>query len=102
MVGHLDAGGASRRLPLDRISTTHSFIQASRGKVKTHAEDDVQVICEAHAHNLDGHPTPFVCTPQYVGKAPASGLYGTFRAVRDVHGLWDHSMLAACFTKLVE
>ena len=74
----------------------------SRGKAKTHAEDDVHVIYEAHAYDLDGHPMSFVCTPQYVSKAPASGLYSIFRAVRDVHGLWDDSMSAACFTKFVE
>jgi hypothetical protein len=102
MTGHLDAGGVSRQLLLCRISATNSFIQVRRCRLKTHAEDDVRVIQEAHADNLDGHPTPFVLTLRYVGKSSAFDFHGTFRTVRDVHRLWDHPMSAARFAKLVE
>jgi hypothetical protein len=67
----------------------------------THAADDVQVV-DVHAHDLEGHPTPFVRALGYVGKAPAFNFYGVFRAVRDVHRLWDHVMSAACFAKFIE
>jgi hypothetical protein len=29
-------------------------------------------------------------------------FHGTFRTIRDVHGLWDHPMSAAHFAKFIE
>jgi hypothetical protein len=69
---------------------------------KTHTEDDVRVIHETHAHDLDGHSTPSVCTLRYVGKAPTCDFHGTFRTIGDVHGLWGHAMSTAYFAELVE
>jgi hypothetical protein len=62
----------------------------------------IQVIHEAHAHDLDGHPTSFVLHLRYISKAPAFDFHRAFRTVRDVHRLWDHSMSAARFAKLIE
>jgi hypothetical protein len=70
--------------------------------LKAHTKDDIQVIREAHAHDLDGHPTPSVCTLQYVGEAPMSNFHSAFRTIWDVHGRWDHPMPAARFAKFVE
>jgi hypothetical protein len=90
------------RLPLGRISATHSFILVWRCRSKTHAEEDIQITGLAHTHNLDGHPTPLVCTLRYVRKTPAFDFHRAFRTVGNVHRLWDHPMSTARFAKLIE
>ena len=70
--------------------------------MKAHTEDDIQVTGDVHAHHLDSHPTLLVRALQYIGEPPTFNFHGALRTVRDVHGLWDHTMLAARFAKLVE
>ena len=90
------------RLPLGRISATHSFIRVWRCRPRTHAEDVIQIAGHGHTHNLDGHPTPLVYTLRHNGKAPMGNFHSAFRAVGDAHRLWDHSMSTARFAKLIE
>ena len=90
------------RLPLCRISATHLFTQASGCRQKAHAEDDIQVTGDVHAYDLDSHPTSLIRTLRHVRKAPAFDFYGAFRTIRDVHGLWDCTVSAARFAKLIE
>ena len=73
-----------------------------RCKWDTHAEDDVQVVGDVHAYNLDGHLTPLVCAPRHISIPSRFDLYGVSRTVWDVHGLWDHAMSAARFAELIE
>jgi hypothetical protein len=97
----------SEVFPGDSFSTealqpVHLYRCDNAGRRLAHAQDNIQIAGHVHAHDLDGHPTPLVHTLRYVGKAPAFDFHRTFRTVRDVHGLWDYLMPAACFTKLVE
>ena len=102
MARYWDVGGASRLQPLGRISVIHLPRRAQWYKEWTHAEDRTPVTSDVHAYNLDGYPTPFVCTLRYVGKSSAFDFHGAFGTAWDVHGLWDHAVPAARFAELVE
>ena len=73
-----------------------------RCKWDTHAEDDVQVVGDVYAYNLDGHLTPSVCAPRYISIPSRFDFYGVPRTVWDVHGLWDHTVSAAQLAELIE
>ena len=73
-----------------------------RCKGNTHAENDVQVAGDAHTRDFDSYSAPFVCTPQYIGVAPAFNFHRTFRTIWDANGLWDHAALTTRFVELVK
>jgi len=98
--------GMPKVFPSDTLSaeSLHPFVQIDMAVQvgNAHPEDNFQVASDINSHNLESNPTPLVHALGHVGEPPAFDFHGALRTVRDVHGLRDYTVSAACFAQLVE